>query len=74
MRGALTRLKMSYEAVKRRTEAYTKIMEELPQMRRETVHMARQAGSAKADRPMCWSTIEGNAPLTVQALAEMLRD
>jgi hypothetical protein len=33
----LTPLKMSYEAAKKRAEPYTKIVEELPHMRRETV-------------------------------------
>jgi uncharacterized membrane protein YecN with MAPEG domain len=33
----LTLLKMSYEAAKKRTEPYTKIVAELPQMRHETV-------------------------------------
>ena len=33
----LTHLKMSYEAAKKRAEQNTKIVEELPQMRRETV-------------------------------------
>ena len=35
----LTPLKLSYEAAKKRAEPYTKIVEELPQMRRETVHV-----------------------------------
>ena len=39
----LTPLKMSYEAAKKRAEPYTTIVEELPQMRRETVHLVRQA-------------------------------
>jgi len=33
----LTPLKMSYDAAKRRAEPYTKIVEELPHMQRETV-------------------------------------
>lgn len=35
----LTPLKMSYEAAKKRTEPYTKIVEELPEMRRDTVEL-----------------------------------
>jgi hypothetical protein len=35
----LTPLKMSYEAAKKRAEPYTKIVEELSQMRRETVQL-----------------------------------
>ena len=37
----LTPLKLSYEAAKKRAEPYTKIVEELPQMLRETVHVVR---------------------------------
>ena len=39
----LTPLKMSYEAAKTRAEPYTKLVEELPRMRREMVQVARQA-------------------------------
>lgn len=38
-------MKMSYEAAKKRAEPYPKIVEELPAMRREAVHLARQAAS-----------------------------
>jgi hypothetical protein len=71
----LTQLKMSYEAAKKRTEPYTKIVAELPQMRHETVQVVRQA-VREGRRPyvLVNSRSEGNAPLTVQALAEMLRD
>ena len=55
-------------------EPYTKIVEELPQMRRETGHVARHA--VNEDRRayvLVNNRAEGNAPLTVQALTEMLR-
>ena len=39
----LTPLKMSYEAAKKRAEQYTKIVEELPVMRRETVELVKKA-------------------------------
>ena len=39
----LTSLKMSYEAAKKRAEPYTKIVGELPDMRRETVQIVQQA-------------------------------
>src|SRR5262249_53995330 len=42
----LTPLQMSYEAAKKRAEPYTKIVEALPQMRQDTVHLTRQALSA----------------------------
>jgi hypothetical protein len=70
----LTPLKMSYEVAKKRAEPYTKIVEELPQMRQEAVWVARQAVST--GRRTCVlvdNRPEGNAPLPVQALADLLR-
>ena len=65
---------MSYEAAKKRAEPYTKIVEELPQMRRETVQLARQAVSAgRHAYVLVNNRAEGNAPLTVEGLVEMLR-
>jgi len=70
----LTPLKMSYEAAKKRAEPYTKIVEALPQMQRETVHMVRQAVSeGRRVYVLVNNRSEGNAPLTVQALADLLR-
>jgi hypothetical protein len=51
----LTPLKVSYPAAKKRAEPYTKIVGELPQMRRET-QLVQQAVS-EAAAPMCSSTI-----------------
>ena len=70
----LTPLEMSYEAAKKRAEPYTKLVEELPQMRRETVHLVRQAVS-EGLRPyvLVNNRSEGNAPLTVRALSDLLR-
>jgi hypothetical protein len=66
---------LSYEATKKRAEPYTKIVEELPQMRRETVHLVRQAVSeGRRAYVLVNNRAEGNALLTVQALVEMLRD
>ena len=71
----LTLLKMSYEAAKKRTEPYTKIVAELPQMRHETVQLVRQAvREGRRAYVLVNNRSEGNTPLTVQALAEMLRD
>ena len=39
----LTPLKMPYEAAKKRAEPYTKIVGELPEMRRDTVDLVRKA-------------------------------
>src|SRR6266849_121787 len=70
----LTPLKMSYEAAKKRAEPYTKIVDELPQMRREAVQLARQAVSqGRYAYVLVNNRAEGNAPLTVEALAGMLR-
>ena len=69
-----TPLKRSYEAAKKRAESYTKIVEELPQMRRETVQLVRQAVSAgRYAYVLVNNRCEGNAPLTVEGLVEMLR-
>lgn len=49
----LTPLKMSYEAAKKRAEPYTKIVEELPVMRRDTVDLIRNA-VAEGRRAYVW--------------------
>lgn len=70
----LTPLKMSYEAAKKRAEPYTKIVEELPQIRQETVELVRKA--VVENRPayvLVNNRSEGNAPLTVQGLTDELR-
>jgi hypothetical protein len=68
-----TPLKLSYKAAKRRAELYTKIVEELPQMRREVVHLVRQAvGAGRRAYVLVNNRAEGNAPLTVEALVGML--
>jgi uncharacterized protein YecE (DUF72 family) len=70
----LTPLGMSYAAAKKRAEPYTKIVEELPQMRHETVHLVRQAVSeGRRAYVLVNNRAEGNAPLTVQALVDLLR-
>ncbi len=48
-------LKKPYDAAKKRAEPYTKIIEELPQMRHDTVQLADRL-YAKANVPMCSST------------------
>jgi proteasome assembly chaperone (PAC2) family protein len=70
----LTPWKMSYEAAKKRAEPYSKIVEELPQMRQETVQLVRQAVSeGRHAYVLVINRSEGNALLTVQALSEMLQ-
>jgi len=70
----LTPLKMSYEAAKKRAELHTKIVEELPTMRREAVHVVRPAVDAgRRAYVLANNRAEGNAPLTVEGLVGMLR-
>jgi uncharacterized protein YecE (DUF72 family) len=69
----LTPLKMSYEQAKKRAEPYTKIIEELPEMRRDTVELIRQAvREERRAYVLVNNRAEGNAPLTIQALADRL--
>ena len=65
---------MFYQTPKKRTEPYTKIVNELRQMRRETVELVKRAVAEgrRAYVPVN-NRAEGNAPLTVQALTKMLR-
>ena len=66
---------MAYEAAQNRAEPHTKIVEELPQLRRETVPGVRQAVSeGRHAYVLVNNRSEGNAPLTVQALSAMLRE
>ncbi len=69
----LTPLKISYEAAKKRAEPYNKIVGELPEMRRDTVSLVKEA---VADHRRAYVLVnnrsEGNAPLTVQALVDQL--
>lgn len=71
----LTPWKISYEAAKKRAEPYTKIVEVLPEMRRETVDLVSKAvaGNRRA-YVLANDRLEGNAPLTIQGLADQLRD
>jgi septum formation topological specificity factor MinE len=69
----LTPLKLSYEVAKKRAEPYTKIVGELPEMRRDTVELVRKAiAQDRRAYVLVNNRSEGNAPLTVQALSEML--
>lgn len=70
----LTPLKMSYAAAKKRAEPYTKIVEELPQLRQEAAHLARQAANQGRCAYVFNNRAEGNAPLTVQALTDLVRE
>jgi hypothetical protein len=53
---------------------YTKIVGELPQMRQETAHLARQAvNEGRRAYVLVNNRAEGNAPLTVLALTGLVR-
>ncbi|MGE3979364.1 MAG: DUF72 domain-containing protein [Nitrospira sp.] len=70
----LTPLNMSYEVAKKRAAPYNKIVEALPQMRKETVTLIHQAVSQnRRAYVLVNNRSEGNAPLTVQALLSYLR-
>ena len=70
----LTPLKMSYEAAKRRAEPYNKIVGELADMRRETLILVKDAVQHnRRAYVLVNNRLEGNAPLTVQALTDLLR-
>jgi uncharacterized protein YecE (DUF72 family) len=64
---------MAYEAAKKRAELYTKIVGELPEMRRDTEEVVRKAveGGRRA-YVLVNNRSEGNAPLTAQALVDHL--
>ena len=69
----LTPLTMTYEAAKKRAEPYTKIVETLPEMRRETITLVKQAiGENRRAYVLVNNRSEGNAPLTVQAIMDPL--
>ena len=70
----LTPLKISYEAAKKRAEPYTKIIAELPEMRRDTVELLKKAvEEGRRAYVLVNNRSEGNAPLTIQALTEALQ-
>jgi len=70
----LTPLGLSYAVAKNRAEPYTKIVEELPQMRREAVQLVRQAvGAGRRAYVLVNNRSEDYVPLTAQGLVEMLR-
>lgn len=58
----LTSLKMSYEAAKKRAEPYTKIVEELPQMRRDTVDLVKKAVGEKRRAYVLLTTAANGMP------------
>ena len=65
---------MSYEAAKKRAELYTKIVEELPEMRRDTMDLVKRAiGEDRRAYVLVNNRSEGNALLRIQALRNALQ-
>jgi hypothetical protein len=65
---------MSDEAAKKRAEPYAKIVEELPEMRRDTVELVRRVVTDnRSVYALVNNRAEGNAPLTIQGLVDQLR-
>lgn len=65
---------MSYEAAKKRAEPYTKIVEELPEMRRDTMDLVKRAiGEDRRAYVLVNNRSEGNALLRIQALRNALQ-
>ena len=65
----ITPLEMSSAVAKRRAEPYNKIVGELPEMRRDTVALVKQAvAENRRAYVIVNNRSEGNAPLTIQAL------
>ena len=64
---------MAYEAAKKRAEPYTKIVGELPEMRRDTVELVKKAVTEnRRTYVLVNNRSEGNAPLTVEGFVGML--
>jgi uncharacterized protein YecE (DUF72 family) len=69
----LTPLGTSYEHAVKIAEPYNKIVQALPQMREDTVKLARQAvAESRRAYVLVNNRSEGCAPLTIQALADEL--
>lgn len=70
----LTPLGVSYQEAVERAAPYNRLVEPLPQMRAETVGLVRQAIAEKRNIfVLANNRAEGSAPLTVQALVDLLR-
>ena len=61
-------------AAKKRADLSTKIVEELPQMERQTVDLVKQAlGAGRRASVLVNNRAEGNAPLTVQSMVRLIQ-
>ena len=69
----LTPLGISYADAVERASPYTKLVEPLPRMRTETAELIRQAAAERRSiYVLANNRAEGNAPLTVHALVDLL--
>ena len=65
---------MSYEAVKKRAEPYSKVVEELLKIRRDTVDLVNKSvGEKRKAYVLVNNRSGGNAPLTIQSLRNSLQ-
>jgi len=70
----LTPLGMRYEAAVKRAEPYNRIIQELPDMRSDTIALVKHAvAEQRTAYVLVNNRSEGSAPLTVQALVDELR-
>lgn len=70
----LTPLGMSYEAAVKRAEPYNRIVQELPEMRTDTITLVKQAVAEQRQAYVLVNNrSEGSAPLTVQALVDEVK-
>ena len=70
----VTPLGLSYEAAVKRAEPYNRIVQELPEMRADTMALVQQAvAQQRTAYVLVNNRSEGSAPLTVQALVDQLR-
>jgi uncharacterized protein YecE (DUF72 family) len=70
----LTPLGISYEAAVKRAEPYNRIIQELPDMRADTISLVKQAVAQQRNAYVLVNNrSEGSAPLTVQALVDQLK-
>ncbi len=65
---------MTYEAARKRAEAYNTIVGELPEMRRDAVDLVKKAMEEKQRAYVLVNNrSEGNGPLTIRALTKALQ-
>ncbi len=70
----LTPLGISYEAAVKRAEPYNRLIQELPEMRADTISLVKQAvAEQRTAYVLVNNRSEGSAPLTVQALVDELK-